>query len=295
MALEINGELIEDAVIRAEAQALKPRCVDMLAELDPISAEMQIRELAREQVIERVLLRQEADKDLSPIPPKMLEEALQQFRQASSGGSTCITPMNEETIIDDVKAQLRLDRLIGSIIGKVSRPKPKEVNDFYRRNTDRFEAPELLHAAHIVKNVDENHDEPTALAAIEEVHRKLDAGADFAELADAFSDCPGAGGDLGYFPRGQMVPEFDEAVFALETGQVSKIFRTPFGFHIAKVLDRKLPGLLPLNYVRESIEDGLHRAKQETVLREYIDRLRSKAQIRDVKASRAPTAAIVQG
>jgi parvulin-like peptidyl-prolyl isomerase len=283
MALEINGELIEDAVIRREAQLLKPRCAEMFAELDPIAVEMQVRELARDQVIEQVLLQQEADKDRSPIPPAMLEEALNQLRLANSGGSTCITPMNEESLKEDVEAQLRLDRLIGKIISKVARPKPKEVVDYYRKNTEQFEAPELVHAAHIVKNVDETNSETTALAAIEDVRGKLEVGADFAELADTFSDCPGAGGDLGYFPRGQMVPEFDEAVFGLQTGQVSEIFRTPFGFHIAKVLDRKPAGVQPFEQVRGSLEDALHGAKQERALREYVERLRAKAQIREVR------------
>jgi parvulin-like peptidyl-prolyl isomerase len=283
VALDINGELVDDAVIRAEAQMLKPRCAEMFAELDPITAEMQVRELAREQVIERVLLRQEADKDLSPIPPAVLEEALNQFRLASSGESTCITPMNEDSLIEDVKAQLRLDRLLGKIIGKVAKPNPKEVVDYYRNNPDRFEAPELVRAAHIVKNVDENNTAAAALAAIEEIRGKLEAGADFAELAGVFSDCPGAGGDLGYFPRGQMVPEFDEVVFGLQAGQVSKIFRTPFGFHLAKVLDRKPAGVPSLAAVRDTIEDGLYRAKQERALREYVERLRAKAEIREIR------------
>src|SRR5258708_1089323 len=122
MALEINGELIEDAVIRSEAQMLKPRCAEMFAELDPIAAEMQGRER---------------------------EGAVEQLREAGCGASTCIRPMNEESWIEDVEAQLRLDRLVGKIISKVAKPKPKEVVDYYRKNTERFEAPELLHAAHI--------------------------------------------------------------------------------------------------------------------------------------------------
>ena len=66
----------------------------MLDRAERVAAEMQLRELAREQVIERVLLQQEADKDLSLIPPAAVEITLHQFRVASSGGSTCITPMN---------------------------------------------------------------------------------------------------------------------------------------------------------------------------------------------------------
>lgn len=285
VALEINGQLVDGEVIRAVAQTLKPRHVHLFTDLDPIAAEMQLRELAREDVIERVLLEQEAAKDKSPIPPAALETRLQQFRATSSGQASCITPMNEETIVEQVKAELRLDRLIGKVIGKVSRPKPKEVSDYYHSDPDRFQAPELVRAAHIVKNVDENQNEAVALAAMEDIREKLQAGADFAELADRFSDCPGAGGDLGYFPQGQMVPEFDAVVFNMVIGEVSDIFRTPFGFHIAKLLDRTPAGVPPLAEVREAIEDGLYRAKQERAIREFVERLRSKANIREIRTA----------
>lgn len=73
-----------------------------------------------------------------------------------------------------------------------------------------------------------------AEASIAELKTKLDAGADFAELATAHSDCPSAsrGGDLGLFGRGQMVAPFEEAVFALPVGGVSGVVETPFGFHL---------------------------------------------------------------
>lgn len=291
VALEINGELVQDAVIRAEAQKLKPRCADLFAELDPVSAEMQVRQLARDQIVERVLLRQAADQDPAPIPAAVLEDALKQFRGASSGESNCITPMNEDAVMEDVQAQLRLDRLIGKLVAKIPKPKPKEIVEYYRKNPERFEAPELVHAAHIVKNVDEDHNEAAARAAIEEIHSQLEAGADFAQLADAFSDCPGAGGDLGYFARGQMVQEFEEVVFALRTGERSGIFRSPFGFHIARVLDRKPAGIVPLSEVRDAIEDGLYRAKQEIVVRDFVERLKSNAQIREIRSPSKPVPA----
>src|SRR5947209_16217162 len=95
MALEINGEFVDDTVIRREAQILKPRFTEMLADYDAIAAEMHLREVAREQVIHRVLLRQEASKDPEPIRAEALEQLLAQMRQTTPGGSSCITPMNE--------------------------------------------------------------------------------------------------------------------------------------------------------------------------------------------------------
>lgn len=81
-----------------------------------------------------------------------------------------------------------------------------------------------------------------ARARIEEIKRQLDAGGDFAELAKQYSEDQGTaprGGDLGWFQRGQMVKEFEEAAFALQPGQVSEIVRTQYGFHIIKLEDRR--------------------------------------------------------
>lgn len=73
-----------------------------------------------------------------------------------------------------------------------------------------------------------------ALARIQEIKAELEAGADFAELAEGNSDCPsgGQGGDLGFFGRGMMVPEFDAACGELAVGDVSDVVETAFGYHL---------------------------------------------------------------
>jgi len=74
------------------------------------------------------------------------------------------------------------------------------------------------------------------------IMNELKRGKDFSELARKFSSCPSAknGGDLGFFASGQMVKEFEDTAFSLEIGQTSKPVRTQFGFHIIKVLEKRL-------------------------------------------------------
>lgn len=98
--------------------------------------------------------------------------------------------------------------------------------------------PETIHAGHIVRNVDEFTAEDSALAAIRSAQEELERGSSFEEAATRWSDCPD-GGDLGFFGRGEMVPEFERIVCSLRPGEVSDIFRTPFGFHIAKLYERR--------------------------------------------------------
>ena len=286
MALEINGEFVDDEVIRREAHLLKPSCAELFEQFDAITAEMHIRDLARERVIEQVLLRQETDRDPEPISPEALDRALEHLRRSSSGGGSCITPMNESSLKEQATADLRLDRLVRKIIGKTPKPKPKELLEYYRTHEDEFDLPEMARAAHIVKDVDETHSEAEAHAAIDEIAGKLKAGAAFAELADAYSDCPGSGGDLGYFPRGQMVPEFDEVVFHLEVGRISPVFRTAFGFHIAMLIDVRPARRRTFNEVSAEIAAALHRERQRQAMDDYVAALRAGAQVRVIRRPR---------
>jgi len=107
-----------------------------------------------------------------------------------------------------------------------------EISYYYETHMDEYEHPESIKARHILLE-----DEETA----NEILEKLKGGADFAEMARQHSTGPtkDKGGDLGYFERGKMVPEFEEAAFALESGEISEIVKTQFGYHIIKVEDKK--------------------------------------------------------
>src|SRR4029078_6320118 len=138
--------------------------------------------------------------------------------------------------------------------------------EYYKKNKDRFWTPELIHAAHVVKNVNEHQDEETARAGIERALEDLRSGADFADVADKYSDCAGNGGDLGWFPRGEMVDEFEAEVFDLPVGGTTGMFRSVFGFHIARVYGRKPAGVRPIAEVRDEIVQVLMRERQQKAL-----------------------------
>jgi parvulin-like peptidyl-prolyl isomerase len=274
MAFTVNGELVEDSAIRAESSALRPQYESAVQGMDPIEAEMQLRDWSRENVIERVLLRQEAASDPEPIAIEAIEETLRSIQSRTREG--------EEELRKDIEIRMRVDRLLAKTTSKISPPKHKEVTEYYRKNKEQFRRPELVRAGHIIKNVDESADEATALAAIRKVQEELKAGANFEELADRSSDCAGNRGELGWIPRGQMVQEFEDVIFSLQENQVSDIFRTVFGFHIAKVYERKPEGLSDFDEVREAIEKSLHRQKQERAVENFLDRLRAKAVIQEL-------------
>jgi peptidyl-prolyl cis-trans isomerase D len=139
-------------------------------------------------------------------------------------------------------------------------PTDEEITAYYERvKDDRFAQPEEVHARHILVAVKPGADDAAKAEArkkAEELLAKAKGGADFAMLAKESSDDPGSkesGGDLGFFPRGRMVPEFDAVAFSLAPGQVSEIVETPFGLHIVKVEEKRDGGSKPLDEVRDEI------------------------------------------
>jgi parvulin-like peptidyl-prolyl isomerase len=276
---------VDDDAVREEARMMRPQYLESVGPMDPIEAEMQLREWARENVIERMLLKSAALADPDPVPAEVVDQALEAAKTEAGGKAGCGTRTSDGDVREQIETQYKLERLIARVQSGVPAPKSKEISDFYKRNREMFTAPELVHAAHIVKNVDEQQDEATARAAIEPALVELRDGVRFDEVANRHSDCAGNGGDLGWFPRGQMVDEFDAVVFALPAGERSEIFRTAFGFHIATVMERRPAGLRPLKEVETEIANVLSAEKRQKAIEDYLDALRAEARITQGKAA----------
>jgi hypothetical protein len=281
----VNGELVDDTQVREEARMMRPRYEESVTDMDPIEAEMQLREWARENVIERMLLRMAAQSDPEPVPPEVIEEGVEEARNSAGGLVGCGTRNSDAEIREKIENDYRLQRLIGRVQAGVKPASEKEIAAWYKKNRDQFRTPELCWAKHIVKNVGDGMDEEAARAAIETAEAELRAGSPFEEVADRHSDCAGNGGDLGWFPRGEMVEEFEAVVFSLPTGATSDIFRSVFGWHIARVYDKKPSGVRPLPEVREEISAILTSERRQKALEDYLDELRAKADIRQTKAA----------
>lgn len=134
-----------------------------------------------------------------------------------------------------------------------------EIERAYNDNFEQYTTPEEIRASHILFRT-EGKDEEAVRATAEDVLRQVRDGADFGALARQYSDDEATaknGGDLDFFQRGRMVPEFDQAAFALEPGQVSDLVRTQYGFHIIKVTEKKPGTTRPLEEVRDELTQRL--------------------------------------
>ena len=150
-----------------------------------------------------------------------------------------------------------------------------DVERAYNNNIEQYSTPEQVRASHILIKT-EGKDEAAAKAKAEDVLKQAKAGADFAELAKKYSEDEGSaknGGDLDYFGRGRMVPEFDQAVFAMQPGQISDLVKTQYGYHIIKLIDKKTATTRPLQDVRQQIVDQLAYERAQTQASDLADSL----------------------
>src|SRR5213596_1693713 len=157
------------------------------------------------------------------------------------------------------------------------------VEQYYREHPKEFEEPRRVHAAHVLARVPEtggSEAEDKARARVAGVIRRAKAGEDFAKLARETSEDPGSapkGGDLGWVRPGEMVPQFEQGLFALKKGEISpEPVRTPFGFHAVKVLDVRAGGKKPLKDVAAPIRDKLQAEAAEKAMTTRAGELRPK-------------------
>ena len=155
----------------------------------------------------------------------------------------------------------------------------RDARTYYEDNQDDFTQPEQACASHILVKVKtspedkQGHDDAAARAIAEGLLAEIKKGGDFATLAKKSSEDPGSaanGGDLSCFPRGQMVPQFDEAAFALTAGQTSDLVKTPFGYHIIRLNSLQAEQTVSFEQARARIETMVRREKAEERLEDKV-------------------------
>ncbi len=192
-----------------------------------------------------------------------------------------------ETYRDRLRKDLAAMKLIGLKVRSKTKVSDEDVKAEYARRAKLDSADVEVRARHIVIQVPKGSD----AAAEEEARQRALAlaerarkGEDFVELAKNFSEGPSKedGGDVGFFKKGDMVAAFEKAAFALEVGGVSDPVRTPFGWHVIKLEEKRAGPAKPFEQVREELKDRLFKEQMQRHTEAYVDELRRQAII-DVK------------
>ena len=284
MTLIVNGEKIEESAIKQEFERLRPHYEQAFKDQKPEQQKAQLLDWSKENVIEMTLIKQDAKKNGDPVPEDIVESALAKIKEQYADQEQFYKDFDAKDdgkIKEAIKMQMRVERRLEDICKDLTEPSQEAISQYYEENKEQLKSPEQIRVGHIVKHISWQTDEEAAQNVIRKAQDELKKGAVFETLAQKYSDCPENGGDLGYITRGQMAEEFEDVVFNLDVGRTSNVFRTRFGFHIAKVYDRKPPVLPDLKEVKDHIVDALKEKMKSKAIDAFIDKLKSKAKIEE--------------
>lgn len=276
MNITVNGEAIPTEAYNRELQ-------NVLRE-DPEAGDREASGRAKQTVIEQTLIRQEAVKQFPVISQTEVDLAFEDLLKQHGGAEQFyrrynLTKQDDDAVKQDLEQNIRITKFFEKLTADVPEPSDDDVAAYYGEHAEEeFMTIEEVHAAHVVKPVNPMNPMETYREMID-IREKLLDGAEFSAVADECSSCSDVGGDLGFFPRGKMVEAFDVIVFSLRPGEISPVFQTEFGYHIATVYDKKPPEKRPLADVTDDIRKGLHYDRKNEYIGEWVDGQKKTAEI----------------
>ena len=289
MAVKVNGTTITEAEVAEEEGRLT---MAMGGRMDPQQLESMkpmIREQATNNLINKALLAEAVKKEGIEVTSEEVDSRMADLEMAAGGAEAfenrlSMMGVTRDELRDEIELGVKIEKLMDDKAGDSTEPTEVEIKTFYDENPAQFEKPEQVRASHILFMVEEGAtDEAKAekRKEAEEVLAQLKSGGDFSALATAHSDCPSAskGGDLGYFSRGQMVPPFEEAAFAMKPGEISDVVETRFGYHIIKVVDKTTAEKVPYEEAKNNIKQYLGGQGKQQAMSDVIEDLRANAKI----------------
>lgn len=286
---KVNGVDIKKADLQNAVETVKAQ-MQMVGQAIPEDRKDEMYRGLLDDLIATELLAQEASTRKIAVADKDVDDFIATFKAKFPTEEVFQRAIKEQGITEaqlksDVRKQLSIKKLLDKEVMSKVAVDDAAVQKFYKENPDKFQEPEQVHAQHVLIGVDKNADDKTRAdkkKLADQVLKDAKGGKDFGGLAKQYSDDPGSkdkGGDLGFFPKGEMVPAFEDAAFKLKPGEISDIIETPYGFHIIKVLEKKPAHVVPLEDEKQDITDFLKDKKAGDLAKTFVDTLRKKAKV----------------
>ncbi|MBI5182536.1 MAG: peptidylprolyl isomerase [Nitrospirae bacterium] len=177
----------------------------------------------------------------------------------------------------ELTEQITIMRLVSREIRSNIVISETEIKGYYEENKNEYAVLEEVRLRVILFKEKDDVEMNKAMDVLNQIKN----GADFADIARRYSEDPTAkdGGDIGFIKKGQMLPEFEKTALSLKNGEVSDIIKTPSGYYLIKVEDRKEAAHIPFEKVKEDIERKLYEKKGDTLYDEWLKDLRKNAHV----------------
>lgn len=271
----VNGEVVSRAdfekELSRELQGLEGQPSRTPEQIEPY------KQALLDTMVTRAVLLQTAQKSGVTVSPEEIDRRVlalaSEYPAESFDAALNQGQLSKDELQRNTKNQLIIERLFQEQVYTRVGVTEEAIRRYYDEHADEFQEPEQVHAQQIVvKGLDD----------AKKLQQQLWAGKKFSDLARRYSLTPDAkvGGDLGFFARGVMPPQFDEVVFKLAPGSVSEVVSTDYGFHLFKVIEKKPQRKKELSEVRAEIEQKLLAELREKGQAEYVKALKEKAAVK---------------
>ena len=237
----------------------------------------ELKQNVLEILIEKQLILDEGRRLGIEIEDAGIKETIEAIKRDVSRDDPTMDMVGKNEVFKKWEEDFEKNLLIRTIVDKVISPNIEvtedEASDYYKEHAEEFARDEEFRALQITVRTEEE-----AIQLLELIKK----GEDFRELAEQHSLSPDKedGGDLGFFMRGEMPESFEEAVSSIAEGEVSIVVKSPYGFHIFKLIEKRGKRVIDFSDVRDEIILSLQLEEGKSAFRNWIDDLKKKAEIK---------------
>lgn len=270
--LQVGKRQLTMSQFKRELQQSYPDLTEL-----PEQQQLQLKIQLVNRLIEREMIFAEAERIDLRVSPDELDAAMAELRGSYTAAEyrqvLHEAGQTEQSWKNGLKLRLISQKLSAALVDDKAKINEKDAEKYYLANREEFRRPEELRARQMLfANVED----------AEAVLKQLKAGADFATLAREHSLSPDRenGGNLGYFSRGQLPPEFDQALFRLGAGQISDPVKSPYGVHLFLVERRRPAGIRPFAAIKHEIIAKLSQQREEEAFQDRMEKLRAETPVK---------------
>lgn len=287
----VNGvEIKKDELVRqAEQMRMRVMQASRGRQTPPLDATFYKQIL--DGLVAQTLLLQDAKKQGISVTDQDIQPQLDQIRKQFPDAATfqkalATQGMTEASLKDNLRQEALIQKYVTTKVLNNVTVSDDAARQFYEQNKAQMQRPERAHLRHILVAVQptaSTDDKQKAKAKAEDLLKRVQGGEDFGKVAAENSDDPGSktqGGDLSWVVRGQMVPPFDQAGFALtKPNEISPVVESQFGYHIIQLLERQPASAVPFEEAKGRITQMLKQKQAGESLQAYVEQLKKQGKV----------------
>ncbi|MCJ8499915.1 peptidylprolyl isomerase [Desulfatitalea alkaliphila] len=285
---KVNEAVVTEQMLTQELHLLQLEMAQRQASLGT-GALRELRRTVLQDLIDRELLRQEAQARNIVVRQQWVQDALMELQQRMGGqqsfaSALAAADITRRQMTERLQQAVAVRLLLQQEPLKGVRVSETEIRAYYDDHQERFGGADTYRLRHLMVALSGTADDArdaAALQHIEQLAARIDSGTPLAVLALDHSDCPsrGRGGDLGYLTADQMPTAFARAIADLPPGQISAPLRTDEGYHLIELIDRRVARPIPYHQVRAKIERTLRIKKEHDAVQAYLTRIKQQAEV----------------